>query len=78
MTTDWTTNPKALYLATNNHIYVSRDEAGTWQEISGTATGLPVVPNITSLKFLVQGSGIQQKKRLFLGTYGWGLYSLNL
>ena len=78
MTTDWTTNPKVLYLATNNHIYVSKDEAATWQEIWGTATGLPVVPNVTSLKFLVQGSGTQQKKRLFLGTYGWGLYSLNL
>jgi hypothetical protein len=78
MTTDWTTNPKALYLATINHIYVSRDEAATWQEISGTANGLPAVPNATSLEFLVQGSRTTQRKRLFLGTYGWGLYSLDL
>jgi hypothetical protein len=76
--TDWTTNPKVLYVATNNHVYVSRDEAATWQEISGTTTGLPAVPNITSLEFLVQGSGTAQKKRLFMGTYGWGLYLTDL
>jgi hypothetical protein len=78
MTTDWTTNPKELYLATNNHIYVSGDNAATWQDISGMANGLPAVPNVTSLQFLVQGSGGQQRKRLFLGTYGWGLYTFDL
>ncbi len=62
--TDWTTNPKGLFLATDNRVYSSVDNAKTWTDISA---GLPETPHCRDMQFVAERSGLHL---LYLGTYG--------
>lgn len=66
--TDWTTNPKTLFLATDNRVYSSTDNAKTWQDISA---GLPETPHCSDLQFVTERSGLHQ---LYLGTFGRSVF----
>lgn len=66
--TDWTSNPKALFLGTDNRVYGSTDNAKTWNDISA---GLPETPHCRDLQFVTERSGLHQ---LYLATYGRSVF----
>jgi len=62
--TDWTENPKTLYVATDTSVFSSSDNGKTWENQS---TGLPARPHCSDIRFVAQADG---SKYLYLGTYG--------
>jgi hypothetical protein len=69
---DWTTNPKVIYVSTDNKVYASTDEGNTWKDFS---TGLPSRPHCGDLRFAIYSDGT---RHLYLGTYGQSLWFMNL
>ncbi len=64
MDTDWTTNPKALFVTTDNRVYVSRNNGETWQSAS---QGLPKRSHCADLRFVIKPTG---RHFLYLSTFG--------
>lgn len=70
--TDWTTQPKALFVSTDNRVYASHDEAKTWTNIS---SDLPETPHCSDLRFVAERSDVHF---LYLATYGRSVFRLRL
>lgn len=66
--TDWTTNPKVVYLATDTSVFASADNGESW---SNESSGLPASPHCADLRFVVQPD---ESRYLYLGTYGRSLW----
>jgi hypothetical protein len=66
--TDWTVDPKVLYLATDRTVMSSADNGQTW---TIETQGLPAHPHCADLRFVIQPD---QNKYLYLGTYGRSLW----
>ena len=56
--------PRALFTATDDRVYISRDDGATWQQAS---LGLPRRPHCSDLRFAADSQG---GFNLYLGTYG--------
>lgn len=69
---DRTTSPSSVFLATDNHVYISRDLADTWQQAS---MGLPIRAHCTDLSFASLSSGAHY---LYLSTYGRSIWRARL
>jgi len=70
--TDWTIQPKTLFLATDQSVFASADDGGSWTDISN---GLPVMPHCRDLRFVAEISNLHF---LYLGTYGRSVFRLLL
>ena len=67
MNTDWTTNPKTLFVSTDKRVYSSHDNGDSWQS---TSQGLPRRLHCADLRLVVDPSG---KHYLYLSTFGWSV-----
>jgi hypothetical protein len=72
MDTDWTILPKPLFVATDDQVYVSRDDGNTWQAAS---QGLPRRVHGSDVRFVSEPGGA---KYLYLSTYGRSLWRARL
>ena len=63
--------PHALFVTTDDRVYVSRDEGATWQQAS---QGLPRCPHCTDLRF----ADVDGEAHLYLGTYGRSVWVAKL
>lgn len=72
METDWTTNPKTLFVATDSRVYMSSDDGYTWQSVS---QGLPRRPHCADLRFVLQADGTRY---LYLSTFGRSVWRVRL
>lgn len=70
---DDTTTPNPLYVATDKQIFVSIDEGNTWSDFS---IGLPNDPHCADLRFVYRKD--EGKKFLYLATYGWSVWRIQL
>jgi hypothetical protein len=52
--TDWLHHPKPIYLAFDQSVWVSYDDANTWQRCN---IGLPKAPYVADLRFVSQSTG---------------------
>jgi hypothetical protein len=68
MATDWTVQPKTLFAATDDRVYVSRNNGASWTEES---SGLPRRPHCSDLAFVTHPDGTRW---LHLSTYGWSTW----
>ena len=66
--TDWTVDPKVLYLVTDRTVMSSADNGQTW---TTETQGLPAHPHCADLRFVIQPD---KNKYLYLGTYGRALW----
>jgi hypothetical protein len=66
--TDWTVDPKVLYLATDRTVVSSADDGQTW---TTETQGLPAHPHCADLRFVIQPD---ENKYLYLGTFGRSLW----
>ena len=64
VTLESTHMPRSLFVATDDRVYVSRNDGATWQQAS---QGLPRCPHCSDLRFVQIDSGVG---KLFLSTYG--------
>jgi hypothetical protein len=64
--------PRALFVATDDRVYVSRNDGVTWQQAS---QGLPRNPHCSDLRFVPAGRGIGN---LYLSTYGRSVWVAQL
>jgi hypothetical protein len=56
--------PRALVVATDDRVFISRDDGGSWQQAS---QGLPRNPHCSDLRFAPVGT---DAGNLYLSTYG--------
>lgn len=66
--TDWTAQPKTLFLSTDTRVYASTNEGQTWVDMSN---GLPETPHCRDLRFVTETSGAHF---LYLATYGRSVF----
>lgn len=63
--------PHALFVSTDERVYISRDDGDTWQPAS---QGLPRFPHCTDLRFV----SFKTEAYLYLGTYGRSVWAAKL
>jgi hypothetical protein len=66
--TDWTTDPKVLYVANDSSVFASTTNGQSW---TNESQGLPASPHCADLRFVVQPDNT---KYLYLSTYGRSLW----
>jgi hypothetical protein len=64
--------PRALFVATDDRVYISRDDGENWQGASG---GLPRRPHCADLRFVADDGG---GENLYLSTYGRSIWVAQL
>jgi hypothetical protein len=64
--------PRALLAATDDAVYISREEGETWQRAS---SGLPRRAHCGDLRFVIDSLG---RMDVFLGTFGWSVWVAEL
>lgn len=72
MDADWVVDPSSIFVDTDSHVYMSRDEGANWEDIS---QGLPVRSHCADLRFAVDPSGSHY---LYLATFGRSLWRTRL
>lgn len=70
--TDWTANPKTLFLATDDAVYASTSNGSSWFNVSN---GLPRRPHCSDLRFVTDPDGAHY---LYLATFGWSVWRTRL
>jgi hypothetical protein len=63
--------PRALIAATDEHVYITRDDGANWQP---AGSGLPRTPHCADLRFV----SIQNEAWIYLSTYGRSLWVARL
>ena len=64
--------PRALFVSTDDRVYISRDDGGSWQRAS---QGLPRRPHCADIRVAV---GPREEANLFLSTYGRSVWVARL
>lgn len=64
--------PRALLAATDDAVYISRENADTWQKASA---GLPKRAHCSDLRFVIDNLG---SMTIYLGTFGRSLWMVEL